>query len=281
MDKLMKIEYSKFKFLTKNKYNIDFSKILKLITKAGTICLNYQKNIKNIKFEYKSKNDIVTEADKKVEYFIISNILKLYPTHSFFGEETKNKFLSDSEFLWIIDPIDGTNSFLHNQIHYGISLALQYKNEMIFGCVYSPRLTDMYFSVKKFGSFKNNIRIQVSSTKKLENSALSTGFAASIRGDNPDYTVIDVYKKILNHIRSIRQYGTAALHLCYTAEGILDGFWEKNLNIYDIAAGSLILQEAGGKVTDYKNKNNYTKEKEIVGTNSYIHKELLSQLKNS
>jgi len=276
----MNNKYLSFKFLVKNIYNLDFKKILKLVKKAGNICIDYQKNIQNIKYEFKSKNNIVTEADKTVEDFIITNILDLYKEHSFFGEETKNKYSTSSDYNWIIDPIDGTNSFLRNQIHYGISVALQYKKETIFGCVYSPGLDDMYFSLKNFGSYKNNIKIKVSNTKRLNDSALSTGFAASLRGENPDYSVFNVYKNVLSHIRSIRQYGTAALHLCYTAEGIIDGFWEKNLNIYDVAAGSLILEEAGGRISDYNNLPEYNEKREIVGTNSFIHSELLTILKS-
>ncbi len=246
---------------------IEFIKELSL--NAGSICR--KQSGKSIRVSFKNDKDLVTEIDKRVEDYIVSAILKRFPDHGIFGEET-GKTNQDSRFCWIIDPIDGTTSFFHGQPCYCVSIALQQENETITGAVYAPVLDQLYTAEKGRGAYLNDKKIMVSSTGTLIHSVLATGFAcirAGLEKNNLTYL-----NAILPEIRDIRRYGSAALDLCYVADGKLDGFWEMNLNPYDIAAGALIVLEAGGSVCDFKGGSAYP-QKGIIATNSLIDKELM------
>jgi myo-inositol-1(or 4)-monophosphatase len=243
----------------------------KIILEAGKLSLTYRDRLDNITFEHKSEKDIVTEADKAVELFIIKSIHEVFPDHSILGEET-GVHLGSSDYRWIIDPIDGTISFLYGQPFYSISIALEKNGILQQGAVFAPVMNELFQAKRGEGATLNGKSIATSTRPTLSKSVLATGFAcvrAGAKRNNLPYLGL-----LLPKILGVRRFGSAAMDMCYVACGRFDGFWELNLNIYDIAAGQLILQEAGGVVTDFK--GNPIKEdcKEIVSVNAFIGDEL-------
>lgn len=249
---------------------IDFLK--DLITQAGQICKKEQSNVSPKDIEFKSKKDLVTITDKRVEDFLVKTIQSACPSHDIFGEET-GKTDQNSDYLWIIDPIDGTTSFLHQQPYYSISIALQHKSQIRMAAVYAPAFDELYVATEEAGSFLNDVPIHVSKTMQLVDSVMATGFACLRSDIKPNN--LPLFNKIVPQLRDIRRYGSAALDLCYVACGRIDGFWEFNLNPYDIAAGAFIVQQAGGKVTDFKGSDNFP-DNGIIATNTHLHHLLLN-----
>lgn len=241
-----------------------------LIADAGQICKKEQLTLQVSDLDFKSKKDLVTSTDKKVEKFIIRHIKQKYPDHAIWGEET-GKCDTASDYLWIIDPIDGTTSFFHRQPFYSISIAVQYKGKSIFGAVYAPAFDELFFASEN-GAFLNDSPIHVSCTDQLVQSVMATGFAC-LREDKPKNN-LPYFTALVPQLRDIRRYGSAAIDLCYVACGRLDGFWELNLNVYDIAAGVLILEKAGGKISDF-NGNHFFPEHGIVASNDLLHNAML------
>lgn len=245
--------------------------IKKLAEQSGEKLLAYSGNLKADELDFKNERDLVTDYDKMTEDFLVAGILKKYPDHNIFGEET-GKTTKDSEYCWIIDPIDGTTSFVHGQPFFSISIALQKNNQTILGLVCAPKLNEMFWAEKGQGAYRNGKPIRVSKRDKLINSVLCTGFAC-LRAQLPQNN-LERFCRIAPNLRGIRRYGSAAIDLSYVACGCLEGFWEMNLKPYDVAAGILILQEAGGMVTDFQGKSNYPDDG-IVATNGLISEELL------
>lgn len=231
---------------------IDFLK--KIIREAGSISKKHQPALDSSLVDFKGKKDLVTVADKEVEAFLISRINEKWPTHDIFGEET-GKTSRSSDYLWIIDPIDGTTSYFHQQPFYSISVAVQHKGQTICGAVYLPAMEELFWATREAGAFLNDIPIQVSKTDKLINSVMATGFAclrAGLKNNNLFYL-----NKLLPDLRDIRRCGSAAMDLCYVACGRFDGFWEMCLNPYDVAAGAFIVEMAGGEVCDFYGSSDY------------------------
>lgn len=251
--------------------------IKNLAHKAGRICLEGQKKMTFHDLEFKSAKDIVTQIDKEVEAFLVKAILDRYPDHGVLGEEY-GAVQAKSGYRWIIDPIDGTTSFVHRLPFYSISIALEQEGELVLGVVYAPALDQLFYAEKGNGAFVNDAPIHVSSTRALDTAVMATGFAC-LREGLPNNN-LPIFNEIVPKLRDIRRFGSAALDLCYTALGSLDGFWEMNLNIYDIAAGMVILKEAGGVVTDFTGGPQFP-EKGIAAANKELHKELIHILTNS
>ncbi|HOK05146.1 MAG TPA: inositol monophosphatase family protein [Victivallales bacterium] len=252
--------------------NRDITFISEIAKTAGAIAQKMRES--ELTVSYKSEKDLVSEADREVEKFIISEIKKYFPDDGIWGEETGKKNLN-SDFQWIIDPIDGTTSYLHNQPFYSVSIGLQYKGESILGVVFAPALNELFYAEKSAGAFLNGKKISVSRREKLIESVLSTGFAC-VRSNKKNNN-IKYFSKILPKIREIRRFGSAAIDLSYTACGRLDGFWELNLQLYDICAGALILLEAGGQITDFSGKKNFP-QNGTLATNGLIHDQLIELL---
>ncbi len=246
-----------------------------LIQEAGIICKDAQNHLSPLDVEFKNQKDLVTTIDKKIEAFIIKKIKIKYPSHDIWGEETGRSGFS-SEYVWIIDPIDGTTSFLHGQPFYSISIAVQYKGQTICSAVYAPRLDELFYADKSSGAFLNGYPIHVSDTNVLINSVLATGFAC-LRA-NAKHNNLLYFNKIVPQLRDIRRFGSAAVDLCYVACGKLDGFWEMNLNVYDVAAGVFIVQKAGGVVCDF-NGGVHFPEKGIISANPGLIEKLLENFK--
>jgi len=245
-------------------------KVCEIVEKVGEFAL---KNW-DIEFDYeiKSPHNYVTKIDKECENMLIENLSKILPTANFLAEETlSNSYIEG--LTWIIDPLDGTVNFSHKLPIFCISICIIEENEPVEGIVYNPIMKYTYYAKKGSGAYKNNKKILVSKIKNLYNSLLITGF--------PYYTytnpknVFKLFNRFATTAQAVRRLGSAALDLCMVAEGIFEGFWEENLQVWDVAAGSLIVKEAGGKVTDYFGKNNYLFGKTIVATNGKIHKQML------
>ncbi len=247
-----------------------------IIKQAGKISLEYRAKLSSMGVTKKSDKDLVSEGDLAVEAYLIDRIKSQYPSHAILGEESGS--YGDGRYRWIIDPIDGTTSFVHGQPFYSISIALEKDGDMILGAVNAPVLNELFYAEKGQGAFCNGEAIRVSLRETLIDSVLGTGFAcvrSDLTEDNLPY-----FNKILPHIRGIRRYGSCAIDLSYVASGRLEGFWELNLNLYDMAAGLLILQEAGGRVTDFAGDTKKLPG-QLVATNGLIHNELLTYLTSS
>lgn len=248
---------------------IDFA--IKTAKKAGNLAIKAQQ--KTLTIIEKAKNDLVTNADKACEELIIKEIKKVFPDHAIMGEEssfTKKisiKNYSKSEFIWLIDPIDGTTNYAHGLKEYAISIGLFHiTGELILGVVYAPALNELFHATKNHGAYLNGKKIHVSKQTKIENSLLATGFPYQNRKMNLPY-----FSKMLDNCQAIRRLGAASLDLCYVAAGRFDGYWEFNMKPWDIAAGALIVEEAGGTVTDTNGNQIDLFGKDIFVSNSRIH----------
>jgi myo-inositol-1(or 4)-monophosphatase len=218
------------------------------ITRAADICVAEQGRLTPGDLEFKSRKDLVTATDRQVEAFIVRQIESQFPDHGILGEET-GRSRTQSDYLWIIDPIDGTTSFFHGQTYYAVSIALEKAGEIIMGAVSAPALGQLFYACKGEGAFLNGQPIRVSDTVTLADAVMATGFAC-LRAGLENNNLVH-FNRIVPQLRDIRRCGSAALDLCYVACGKLDGFWELNLNIYDVAAGMLLVTEAGGVISDF------------------------------
>jgi myo-inositol-1(or 4)-monophosphatase len=227
------------------------------------------------KYKISSKvivSNLVTEIDHRSEKKIISVIRKNFPDHSILTEES-GKLSKDSEYQWIIDPIDGTVNYAHGIPLTCVSIAIEKNGDVIMGVVYNPMGGEYFFAEKGKGAYLNGKKILVSKNSSIEKSLLVTGFPYNSSTFKPNPA--DLFKKFLMMNVPIRRLGSAALDLCWTACGRFDGFWEYNLNAWDVAAGKLILEEAGGRLSNFEGKKYSIYMKEILATNGKIHKNML------
>ena len=258
-----------------NSANINI--MVKACRKAAKVLIRDFGEIENLQVSVKGPGDFVTASDKKVEKIIIDELLKARPDYSILSEEA-GEIKNDLTYRWIIDPIDGTANFLHGIPHFAISIGLEKDGEIICGIIYDPIKDEMFLAEKGNGSYLNNQRIRVSSRSKLENCIIFTG------GPRKESDTRDLSLKEYNNFSSkviipIRKLGSASLDMAYVAAGRCDGFWQRNLNYWDIAAGLILIKESGGFVTDFYGKNEYLKNKTILATNSKISKEMIEILK--
>ena len=226
----------------------------------------------NIQAEYKGEIDIVTAIDKKCEETIISIIKKKFPNHSILAEES-GKDTQTENYSWIIDPIDGTTNFFHSFPVVCTSIAVAHKNEIILGGIYDPLRDELFFAEKGKGAVMNGQPIKVSQTEKLDKSLLATGFAYD-RRQHADY-YLSYFKAFMLKTQGTRRAGAAALDLCYVACGRIDGFWEFKLKPWDVAAGKLIVEEAGGKISMFNGNTFDLFGNETLASNSKIHSEMI------
>lgn len=232
---------------------------------------------KNFQIEFKtSEKNLVTEIDKKSEKLILDFISKNYPTHAILTEES-GSIKKDSEYLWVIDPLDGTTNFAHGLPIFSVSIGLMKKNEIVAGAVYDVMKDIMYFSEKGSGSFAGEKKLKVSSTDQLALSFLVTGFPYNLV-ENPD-NVFERFTAMTKKSRAVRRLGSAAIDFCYVASGVFDGFWEVSLFPWDMCAGKLILEEAGGIVTDFNGNEIDIFSKQILASNKKIHQQMIDGLK--
>ncbi len=252
---------------------LDF--IRELAAKAGQMALARRDGLSSSSLEFKNDKDIVTDVDKEIEAFIIAELAKAFPGHATYGEEF-GKSSSSSEYCWVIDPIDGTTSYVHGQPFYSVSIALKHKGSPVLAAVCAPSLGETFCAAKGQGAFVNGARLKVSSRARLIDSVLSTGFACLRAGLEENN--LPAFCRIVPKLRGVRRYGSAAIDMAFVAAGRLEGFWELNLNVYDIAAGELLVTEAGGKVFDLNGGKEFP-QRGTVATNGLIDKELLPLLR--
>jgi myo-inositol-1(or 4)-monophosphatase len=231
-------------------------------------------------FNIESKDivsNLVTEIDKKSEKKIIEIIKSDFPSHNILSEEIGAIDL-DSDVKWIIDPIDGTINYAHSIPLCCVSIGVEKKGEVIMGVVYNPLSGESFFAEKGKGATLNDNKITVSTEKDISKSLLVTGFPYS--SDKNPTKQLDVFSKIVSSDIPIRRLGSAALDICWTACGRLDGFWEYNLNPWDVAGGSIILIEAGGKLSNFSGNEYNLYGKEILATNGLIHEQVLKMIQS-
>ena len=250
--------------------------MVKACRKASKTIIRDFGEIENLQVSLKGPGDFVTASDKKVEKILINELQKARPSYSILSEEI-GQINNDKSFKWIIDPIDGTANFLHGIPHFAISIGLEHDDEIICGIVYDPIKDEMFVAEKGNGSYLNNQRMRVSSRSKLKDCIVFTG-GPRLDSKNKELA-LEEYKKFSSKILiPIRKLGSASLDMAYVAAGRCDGFWQRNLNYWDIAAGVILVKEAGGFVTDFEGENRYVENKTILATNSRISKEMIEVL---
>ncbi|MBX2992534.1 MAG: inositol monophosphatase [Bacteroidetes bacterium] len=233
--------------------------------------------VKNIEMKKGEERNLVSEIDKGSEERIIGIIKRHYPNHAILAEESgASPDLSGSDYKWVIDPLDGTTNFLHGLPIFCVTIGIEYKGEIVAGVVYDPNLEELFTAEKGSGAFLNGKRLRVTSSTTLIDSLLVTGFPYDI-AENPD-NAIGHFVNFLMEARGIRRLGSAALDLSYVAAGRFDGFWEVNLNPWDMAAGILFVREAGGRVTDFAGNESTIYNKQVLATNGIIHDAMLAVL---
>jgi myo-inositol-1(or 4)-monophosphatase len=249
---------------------------IKAAKEAGKIHLKYFNTALKIKTK-SCHRDRLTKADLESEKKIVSTIRKAYPDHNILAEENHYK-KTGSDYTWIIDPLDGTNNFSHNLPIFCTSIALARKDDLIAAAIYDPIRKELFTAEKGRGAFLNGKRISVTKTSNLKDSLLVTGFYYD-RGKPMLQTVENIRRFLLKKVLGIRRLGSAALDLCNVACGRMDGFWEFFLNTWDFAAGMLLIEEAGGRVTGKKGKKKGLKSGFIVASNKKIHSKMLKVIK--
>ncbi|MFK8030729.1 MAG: inositol monophosphatase family protein [Gammaproteobacteria bacterium] len=244
---------------------------------GGDVIIRSMNRVHNLKVETKGKNDFVTDVDKFVEAKIIESIKKSYPHHSFLGEESGSTSGDEGGVEWIIDPIDGTTNFLHGFPAFCVSIAARHKGKMEAGVIYDPLRQELFTASRGQGAMLDERKIRVTTPSSLEGTLIGTGFP--YRGDPEALdNYINMFRDVSIKAAGIRRAGSAALDLAYVACGRFDGFWESGLKIWDIAAGELIVREAGGLICDLDGQENHLKTGNVAAGSSKVLRDILKTL---
>jgi len=238
---------------------------------AGALLMDYFH--RRVSVEYKGEADLVTEADRESESLIRDRIRNFWPSHDILGEE-QGLVDTGSEYRWYVDPLDGTTNFAHGFPVFSVSMALEHRGKRIAGVIYDPTRNELFSAEQGGGAYLNGKKIHVSSIAKLSECLVATGFPSHKRHKNPN---IFFYHQITLRTHGVRRPGSAALDLCSVACGRFDGFWEFNLNPWDTAAGVLMVQEAGGTITDFHGGPFQLASRETVASNGLVHAALLAE----
>lgn len=242
-----------------------------VLIEASLLAGTHIKNSMNTQFSIANKpgnNNLVTEVDKKAEEIILSTIAKTFPDHAILSEEI-GAIEKKSTYKWIIDPLDGTVNFAHGMPLCATSIAVEKDGEIIMGAIYHPFLNELFFAEKGKGAFMNDRKISVSSCSDLDTSYLVTGFPYDYIVDDID--PLQLFGNLVKRGIPVRRLGSAAIDLAWVACGRFDGFYEFKLNPWDVAAGYILVQEAGGKITNFKGQNFDHYGKELLATNNNLH----------
>lgn len=250
---------------------------VKAARQAGQVIMQYRDRIDELDITEKEKNDFVTEIDRRSESIIIDTIHKAYPNHSILAEES-GKINREDSVVWIIDPLDGTRNYVHGFPQFCVSIAVMEKNQLQHGVVYDPILDEIYMASRGSGARLNDRRMRVSKRIALDACLIATGFPFRKQDMIKPYLV--GLEAVLTRAGGIRRAGSAALDLAYVAAGRLDGFWEFGLSPWDVAAGALLVIEAGGLVSDLDGSKNYLDSGNIVAGNPKIMQSLLDILRS-
>ena len=249
---------------------------VKAARKAGGIISRASFDVDKLNVRAKRQNDFVSEVDHAAEEAIISILRDAYPSHGFLAEESGEKD-AKAEYVWVIDPLDGTTNFLHGFPQYCVSIGLLHKGKLQQAVVYDPNRNELFTATKGGGAFVNDHRIRVSKTDKLQDALLSTGFPFKELENIDEY--LKGMKRLMHMCSGIRRPGAAALDLAWVAAGRSDGFWEMGLSPWDMCAGALLVREAGGLVGDFSGNETFMDTGRIVATNPKIFASMLKVLK--
>ena len=259
---------------SKNKSDLILKKFaIEAALKAGTVLLKYFR--KQFEVMEKPGAGLVTLADITAERVAVAHLLKASSEMGFVTEEKTIAESAQKPGRWILDPLDGTTNFVHGFPMFCVSIGAEWEGKMRVGVIYHPILKELYVAVRGKGATVNGKPMRTSTQSKLANTLLTTGFAYQKDRLTRE---IKAFSKLSTHVRGVRRPGSAALDLAYTARGVFDGYWERNLNPWDIAAGALLVQEAGGKVTDFEGHPFNVLHRDIVAANPKLHQELLRQI---
>ena len=248
---------------------------IKAARSAGSLINRAAQNLDALNVQQKTVNDYVSEVDHAAEATIIQTLLSAYPSHSILGEESGLQ-ANNSEYLWVIDPLDGTTNFLHGFPQYAVSIALIHRGVLDQAVVYDPARNDLFTATKGRGAYLNDKRIRVSKRSRLQECIIGTGFP--FRDFSNLDTYLAMFKGMAMSTSGIRRPGAAALDLAYVATGYYDGFWEIGLSKWDIAAGALLITEAGGLVGDFEGNESWLESGNIVGGNPKVFGQMLQVL---
>ena len=251
---------------------------IKAARNAGALINRASLDLDLLKVNTKSPNDFVTEVDHKAEALIIETLLGAYPDHGILAEESGREHgAKNSDFVWIIDPLDGTTNFIHGFPVYAVSIALEYRGKVEQAVVYDPTRNDLFYASKGRGAYLNDKRLRVSKRTRLADCLIGTGFPFR-KGDNFK-RYMQMFEVVMQSCAGLRRPGSAALDLCYMAAGFTDGFFETGLSPWDIAAGALMVTEAGGLVGNFTGEADYLYQREILAGNPRIYAQLVPLLK--
>ena len=242
---------------------------LKAAERASEILLDYFGKVREV--ELKARNDYVTEADKLSEMIIIKTIREAFPQHSIVAEESGG-FSSGSRWKWYVDPLDGTKNFIHGLPMFCVSIGIEFDGELVGAVINAPLLEELFVAERGEGAYCNGERLRVS-TREFSQALVATGFP--FRGKEYLDRYLSCFKEVFLKVSGLRRCGSAALDLAYTAKGVFDGFWEMSLHPWDIAAGALLIEEAGGVVSDFSGGKDYLKSGNVVGASPGTYGELL------
>lgn len=251
-------------------------KTFELIKETGSFIVQEKHHFDNSKVERKGKNDFVSYVDKEAEQRLVKGLSKIIPLSGFLAEE-QTAGHDHENYIWIVDPLDGTTNFIHGVAPHSISVALSYKNEVILGAVYELGHNELFHAIKGGHSMINGQPIKVSGAKGLNDALIATGFHTNNFSRLPNQ--LEVVDYVVRNSHGLRRHGSAAVDLAYVAAGRFDGFFEYALNPWDVAAGAFIVQQAGGKVSDYSGNNNFLFGKEILAASPLVFDDLLQVLK--
>lgn len=261
--------------MTAEKLNLLLEQTQDVAKAAGAFIRRERQHFDRNKIEHKGFNDLVSYVDKEAERMIVERLSKILPEAGFITEEGTSTTQAD-QYNWVIDPLDGTTNFIHGIPLFSVSIALMERDEVILGVIYEINLHECFYAKKGGGAFCNDTRISVSPARQLSESLVVTGFPYANFDQVDKY--LEVLKYMMQNTHGARRLGSAAVDLCYVASGRAEGFFEYNLNSYDVAAGTLIVEEAGGKVTDFSGGRDFVFGRQILASNGTIHGPILSKL---
>ncbi|MDW4496642.1 inositol monophosphatase family protein [Sulfitobacter sp. D35] len=242
--------------------------MMKAARRAGRALVKDFREVENLQVSMKGAGDFVSRADMTSETMLKEDLLGARPTYGWLGEETGGQDGEDPTRRWIVDPLDGTTNFLHGLPHWGVSIALEHKGKIVAGVVYDPAKDEMFFAEKGAGAWMNESRIRVSGRSRMIDSIFATGLPFAGRPELPD--TLKELARVLPATSGVRRWGAAALDLAYVAAGRFDGYWERRLNPWDVAAGQLIVREAGGLVDTIVPDGNVVEDRTILCANEAL-----------
>ena len=238
--------------------------------RAGKTIMRKSYRVDQLKFSLKEARDFVSSVDVEAEEQIVETILEAYPNHGIIAEE--NHSIPGKEYEWIIDPLDGTTNFLHGIPQFCVSIAIRHRGKLVHAVIYDPIHEELFTASNGSGAHLNDRRIRASAIQKLDFALIGTGFPFRER-DSVDLW-IDIFRELSKTTSGVRRPGSAALDLAYVACGRFDGFWESGLKIWDIAAGALLIREAGGIITDFAGEQDFLETGMVIAGNSHLYDEL-------